>query len=45
MGRKAKKLTKKDLEEFKKILLEMRENILSEIKHISESTRETQRES
>ncbi len=45
MGRRAKKLMKKDLEGFKKILLDMRENILSEIKHISKSTRETQRES
>ncbi len=45
MGRRPKKLTKKELKEFKKILLNMRDNILSEIEHISKNTRETQKES
>jgi len=40
-----KKLTKKELQEFKKIVLKKKEEILDEIKHISEDTlKKSQRE-
>ncbi|MFH1198625.1 MAG: TraR/DksA family transcriptional regulator [Candidatus Omnitrophota bacterium] len=39
-----KKYTKKDLAEFKKIILKKKEDIADEIKHLSEDTKKSQKE-
>lgn len=38
------KMTKKDLKVYKKLLTDVRDNIIDQIKHISEDTQKTQRE-
>ncbi len=39
MGRSAKKMTKTQMKEFKKLLLKMREDIIDEIDHINKESR------
>ena len=38
------KMTKKDLKVYKKLLTDVRDNIIDQIKHISEETKKSQRE-
>jgi len=44
MGRKAKKLTKQEMRQFKKILLKLKEEILEDINYISRETRLSSKE-